>query len=430
GGRLPRVLGLLELTASGVGIIIGAGIYVLLGAATAEAGAAVWASFGLAAVLCGLTALSYAELASMFPHSSAEYDYTRRVLPARAAFVVGWSMAAGLMVAAAAIAIGFAHYLRYFLDIPLAVGAIALLIAEGAIALGGLRHSARLTLLLSAIQVGGLLVIIAIGASHVGSESLVAGSSPGRVLGGAALVFFAFIGFDEVITLAEETHHPTTVVPRALLLALGISTVLYVAVAVAAVSVVGADTLAGSSRPLADVMAHALGGRAESTTAVIALISTTNTSLLALTAGSRILYGMADRGVLPSALARISVRSQVPATAIVVTLIGAIAFASVGDLTLIASVTDFAVYLVFLAVNATVVLLRLRQPALPRPFRSPWAIGRVPVLPVAGFIAAAAMVPQLDPSAIWLGLAMAGLGALAYGPLQRGRRVTSDPVED
>ena len=423
--RLPRVLGTLELTASGVGIIIGAGIYVLLGAATAKAGSAVWASFALAALLCGLTGLSYAELASMFPKAGAEYEYTRRVLPPRGAFVVGWMMAAGLMVAAAAIAIGFGHYLRYFLGVPVAVAAGALLICEAAIALTGLRHSAKLSLLLTAVQVGGLLFIIAIGASHVGEASLVAGASFGGVLGGAALVFFAFIGFDEVITLAEETREPTKVVPRALLLALGISTVLYIAVAIAAVSVVGAPHLAASTRPLSDVIAHVLGGRAETLTAVIALITTTNTSLLALTAGSRILYGMADTGALPRRLARVSRRGRVPSSAILVTAGGAIAFAAVGDLTLVASLTDFAVYVVFLAVNATVIILRFRSPQLHRPFNAPGRVGRVPLTPVAGFIAAAAMLPQLDSTALLLGTALVLTGALAYGVLGRPGGKTS-----
>jgi APA family basic amino acid/polyamine antiporter len=418
--RLPRVLGLMELTASGVGIIIGAGIYVLLGAATAEAGGTVWISFALAAVLCGLTALSYAELASMYPRAGAEFEYTRQVLPARWAFVVGWTMAAGLMVAAAAIAVGFAHYLRYFVDAPLAVAAVGLLAVEGLIALSGLRRSARLTLALSLIQVGGLLFIIAIGAGHVGRYSLTAGPGAGGVLGGAALVFFAFIGFDEVITLAEETRQPTTVVPRALLLALGISTLLYVAVAVAAVSVIGADALGSSTRPLSDVMAHVLGGRAESVTAVIALISTTNTSLLALTAGSRIIYGMADSGALPRPLAALSSRHQVPANAVVTVMLGAIAFAVLGDLTLIASVTDFAVYVVFLAVNATVILLRYRAPDHERPFRIPGSIGRFPVLPLAAFAAAAIMLPQLSGTALLLGIGLVAVGAASFGLLAPG----------
>jgi APA family basic amino acid/polyamine antiporter len=417
--RLRRVLGPLEVTASGVGIIIGAGIYVLLGAATSHAGNAVWMSFAVAAVLCGLTGLSYAELASMFPNAGAEYDYTRRVFPQRLAFLVGWTMVVGLMIAAAAIAVGFAHYLRFFVSLPLGATAVALLIFDTAIALAGIHRSARLTVVLSALQVAGLLVVIAIGATHLGSRSVTSDASVSGVMGGAALVFFAFIGFDEVITLAEETRDPTRTIPRALLAALGISSVLYMAVAIAAVSVIGVDALASSTRPLADVMAHVLGGRAEAAVAVIALITTTNTSLLALTAASRLTYGMADAGALPATAATISRRNQVPAVAIVTVATGAIAFAAAGDLHLIASVTDFAVYVVFLAVNTAVIILRRRAPDTPRPFRTPGSIVGIPALPVAGSIAAIAMVPQLEIRALWLGAAWLLVGWIAGHFLDR-----------
>jgi APA family basic amino acid/polyamine antiporter len=410
---LRRVLGTVQVTAAGVGIIIGAGIYVLLGDATQRAGSAVWLSFLIAAVLCGLTGLSYCELASMYPSAGAEYEYSRRAFGPRIAFVTGWTMVAALVVAAAAVAIGFAHYLQYFASIPIRVGAIALLALEALVALSGITRSARLTLVLSAVQVAGLVAIVVIGAPHIGRVDLLSGVSARGVFGGAALVFFAFIGFDEVITLAEETHNPTRTIPRALLFALGISTVLYMAVAVAAVSVVGSSTLAGSTRPLADVMAHVLGGRAESTVAAVALASTTNTALLALTAASRLLYGMSHSGAMPVRLDVVSRRTQVPHVAIAVAAVAAIAFASAGDLTLIASVTDFAVYIVFLAVNAAVIVLRVRRPQEPRPFRIPGAIGRIPVVPAAGFLAAAAMVPQLDGPAIAIGSGVVAAGLLA-----------------
>ena len=419
--RLRRVLGPVEVTASGVGIIIGAGIYVLLGAATAEAGNAVWLSFVVAAGLCGLTGLSYAELASMFPNAGAEYDYTRRVFPERWAFLVGWTMVVGLMVAAAAIAVGFAHYLQYFVDVPLVGAAVALLAFDAVVALAGIRRSARITLALSALQVAGLLLVIGIGATHAGSRSVLSDASASGVLGGAALVFFAFIGFDEVITLAEETRNPTRVIPRALLAALGISTLLYVAVALAAVSVIGAAALADSTRPLADVMAHVLGGRAEGFVALIALVTTTNTSLLALTAASRLTYGMADVGALPSPVATVTRGTRAPVVAIGIAAVGAIGFACVGDLTLIASVTDFAVYFVFLAVNAAVIVLRHTAPDAPRPFRSPVTLGRVPVLAVLGSVAALAMVPQLEPSSLGLGAGLLAAGLVAYRVLDRRR---------
>ena len=425
GTRLRRALGPLEVTASGVGIIIGAGIYVLLGAATEEAGAAVWASFGTAAVLCALTGLSYAELASMFPAAGAEFEYTRQVYSPRVAFVVGWTMAVGLMVAAAAIAVGFAHYLAFFFDTPIVPAAVGLLALEALVASRGIRASARLTLLLSGIQVAGLLFVIAVGVTHIGSRSLVDGASAGGVLGGAALVFFAFIGFDEVITLAEETEHPTRVIPRALLTSLAISAALYMAVAVAAVSVIGPAALAASSTPLADVMAHVLGGRAQAVVAAIALLSTLNTSLLAMTAGSRIAYGMADAGALPAAISRVAPATRAPTTAILVVAGGAMLFALLGDLGLIASVTDIAVYVVFLAVNATVITLRFRQPARDRPFRVAWSIGRLPILPVAGMLGAAVMIPQLELGALAYGGAMVGLGVVFHEVLRWAGR--SDP---
>jgi APA family basic amino acid/polyamine antiporter len=420
--RLRRVLGPLEVTASGVGIIIGAGIYVLLGAATAEAGNAVWLSFVVAAVLCGLTGFSYAELASMFPSAGAEYDYTRRVFPARWAFLVGWTMTVGLMVASAAIAVGFAHYLRYFVDVPLAAAAVALLVFDAVVAFSGIGRSARLTLALSTLQVAGLVFVIVIGASHVGDRSVVSDATVNGVLGGSALVFFAFIGFDEVITLAEETRNPTRVIPRALFAALGISALLYMAVAITAVSVIGATALAGSSRPLADVMAHVLGGDAEGLVAVIALLTTTNTSLLALTATSRLTYGMAEAGALPDAVGRVSRRTGAPSAGILVAVVGAVAFALIGDLTFVASVTDFAVYAVFLAVNAAVIALRRTAPDAARPFRIPGAIRGVPVIPVAGSVAALAMVPQLEARSLWLGGSLLAAGLLAHELLDRTAR--------
>ena len=126
---LHRVLGLIEVTAGGLGIIIGAGIYVLLGAATAHAGSLVWLAFLVAAVLSALTGLSYAELSSMFPSAAGEYEYTRRAMPEWVAFVVGWTMIMGLVVAAATVSIGFARYVGYFLNNDARVAALGLLTA-------------------------------------------------------------------------------------------------------------------------------------------------------------------------------------------------------------------------------------------------------------------------------------------------------------
>src|SRR4029079_6835630 len=167
----------------------------------------------------------------------------------------------------------------------------------------GIRQSARLMVALSAVQVGGLVLVVALGLPHVGDVDLFTGPGVGGVLGAAALVFFAFIGFDEVITLAEETKDPSRTVPRALLAALGISTGLYMLVAITAVSVIGPSALAASPRPLAEVMREAVGARSTDAVAFIAMAATANTTLLMLTAASRLTYGMARENALPRRLA-------------------------------------------------------------------------------------------------------------------------------
>ncbi len=412
-----------QITASGVGIIIGAGIYVLLGAATAEAGAAVWISFLIAGALSALTALSYAELAAMFPSAGAEYDYTRRVAPEWIAFLIGWIMILGLVVAAAAVSLGFASYLRYFVDVPARVGAWALLGLITTIALVGIQQSTRVTVVLSAIQVGGLTVIVAIGIPHIGEHNLFEGSTTAGVVTAAALVFFAFVGFDEVITLAEETTNPARTVPRALLLALGISTVLYVAVAVAGISVLGPEALAESEQPLADVMSEAIGSPSATILAVVALIATTNTTLLAVTAASRLLYGMADTDALPSHFARLS-RRRAPWISILSASAIAAGFVVLGDLQLVASVTDFAVYVVFIAVNLTVILLRFWQPKRRRPFAIRGSVARVPVTPVLALAAIAVLMPSLAPTALALGAVVAGIGLAVFALLRYFRPPT------
>jgi basic amino acid/polyamine antiporter, APA family len=418
--QLRRVLGLPEVTASGIGIIIGAGIYVLLGAATAEAGATVWLAFLLAATLATLTGLSYAELSSMFPRAGGEFEYARQVFPAAVAFLVGWFMVVATVIGAAAVSLGFARYLGTFLAVDARVGALALLLGVTLVALGGIARSGRLTVILSVVQVGGLLAVIAIGIPHVGQVDLFTGPGPAGVVSAAALIFFAFIGFDEVITLAEETQEPTRTVPRALLLALGLSTLLYVGVAVSAVSVVGPDALAASPRPLADVFAHVLGERAGQVVAVIALVTTTNTTLLCLTAASRVLYGMASAGSFPPRLAHVATRTGAPDAAILACAACAAGVTLGRDLTLAASVTDAAVYATFLAVNVAVVLLRVRRPDLLRPFRSPGAVGGVPVLPILGIATIALVLPALPLRALLLSAGLGGIGLLIHAAQTKG----------
>lgn len=410
--ELRRSLGFWQVTVSGIGIVIGAGIYVLIGPATDEARSAVWLAFVLAAVLSALTGLSYAELAGMFPSAGAEYAFARHAFNEFTGFVVGWMMVAANLIAAAAVSIGFSHYLRHFVDVDLRVGAVALLLALTVIIAGGIQRSIWFSVALVVLQVGGLLLVIVAGAPHIGSTSLIDGGSVSGVLGAAALIFFAFIGFDEIVTLSEETKDAARVIPRALLLALGVSTVLYVLVAIASVSVIGADAIAGSDTPLTLVIAHNWGDRAGDIVAAIALASTTNTTLLVLTAASRLLFGMSRGGSLPNALSAVTAGGRSPYIAAFLGCIVAVLFALIGNISLVASVTDFSVYVIFVAVNFSLIVLRFRAPNASRSFVTPFAVGRLPILPILGIAAVALMIINLDRNA-WL----IGGGTIAAGVL-------------
>lgn len=412
-GGLHRVLGLWRVTASGVGIIIGAGIYVLLGPAAEKAGGMMWCAFVVAAALSALTGLSYMELASMFPRAGGEFEYSRHVFPRVVSFTVGWAMVSSLTIASAAVSLGFARYARTFVSIDERAIAIALLCSVAAISIAGIQRASTVVAVLSVVQVLSLVFVVAIGAGHIGDESLVRGGSVIGVAGAAALVFFAFIGFDEVITLSEETVNPTRTIPRALILALGISTVLYVAVAIVSVSVLGADRLAVSATPLADVATVSVGAGAAKVMSILAMLTTMNTTLLASTAATRMLYGMSTSRVLPQAVSRLNGR-RAPSIAIAVVLACAISLVLIGGIGSIAGAADFGVYVTFLSVNIVLIVLRQREPDSQRDFRVPLSVGRVPVLPVIATAVTVVMVPLLEMRSIVIGSVFLAAGTVLY----------------
>lgn len=411
-GQLRRTLNLWQVTSSGAGIVLGAGIYVLIGQATQQAGAAVWASFALAAVLSMLTALSYAELVSMFPSSGGEFEFTRRAFNPALGFIAGWSMVAAYMVGAAAVSVGFTHYLRWFVDVDTRLAAALLLGALTLVVMSGMQRAIWVTVALSVCQVGGLLLVVIAGIPSIGTQSLIEGSTLGGIAGGAALIFFAFIGFDDITTLSDDTENPGYVMPRALLLTLAISAVFYVAVAIAAVSAVGAEGVAHAEQPLALVLQRNWGDNAGSLLAVMALAATTNTTLLLLTAASRMLYGMARGGALPARLGRISERGGAPVYAAAVTFAVALPFALSASIGVVAGATDVLVYVTFISVNASVIALRVRQPERARGFAIPFAVRGVPVTAVLGLVTIAGVAVFLAPASLLLGLVIVGAGVV------------------
>jgi amino acid transporter len=280
---LKRELGLLEVTLSGTGIILGAGIYVLIGQAAGLAGNAVWLSFAFAALIAVFTGLSYAELASMFPTAGAEYDYVANAFHQRLAFVIGIMVILSGVVGAATVSLGFAGYFTSFTGFPLIPVAVALLLGLGFLTAWGIRESTRVAIVFTLMEVGGLVGIIAIGLPHFGSVNyLEMPSGLSGVFAGAALIFFAFQGFEEMVKLSEETRDPEKNIPRGLIFALIITIVLYLLVAVAAVGAVGFMSLASSPAPFAEIASTYLGTGGSTLFTIIALFATANTVLLML----------------------------------------------------------------------------------------------------------------------------------------------------
>jgi len=424
---LRRSLGLFETTLGGIGIILGAGIYALVGEVAGKAGDAVWVSFLMAAAMAAVIGLSYAELASAFPKAGADYEYTRQALGLRAAFVVGWLIVIGNLVAAATVSLGFGGYLHTFVDIDPTALALAALVAATFIAFYGVRETVRLAVVLTLAEAGGLVFVIAIGVPHLGDVDLLeAEMGAAGIFSGAALVMFAFIGFEQIATLSEETRDAARTVPRALLLAIAVTSALYLLVAVAAVSVLGWEQLSGSEAPLAAVAAEVLGDRASDLVAVVALFSTANTILLLLVAASRLIYGMASTAALPRFLAWVHPGKRTPARAIVLSLLVSAGFALSGDISLVASATNFAVFIGFAAVNVSLIVLRYTRPEVPRPFRVPLNAGRLPLLPIVALASVAFMTANLEPNALLIGAALFVSGVVAmevfslWRPLERG----------
>lgn len=418
--ELRRVLGLFEITLSGIGIILGAGIYALIGEAAGLAGNAVWLSFAISSLVALLTGLAYAELSSMFPRASAEYEYTAQAFSRFPAFVIGWLIIFSGVIGAATVSLGFAGYFRALTGAPILPAALALAALLAVLIFTGIKQSARVAIAFTLIEAAGLFFVIIVGIPYLGSVNyLEMPFGLSGVFQASALIFFAFIGFEDMVKLSEEAEDPEKNIPRALILAISASIILYILVALCATSVLGWRELSTSSAPFSDIAHAALGRNASLTISVMALFATTNTVLLMLLAASRIVFGMAESSSLPPILASVHPRTKTPWAAIVLVTAMCMAFIFLQDISFVANVNNFTVFLTFMVINAALIRLRYRRPELARPFRVPYSWGKLPVLPVLGIAVNLFLMLQLSWAAIALGAGLTILGAVAAKFLDR-----------
>jgi basic amino acid/polyamine antiporter, APA family len=421
---LKPVLGPVQLVFYSVGVIVGAGVYSVIGAAAGLAQQSLWLSFVIGAGVAFLTAISYAEMATAYPHAGADYTYIRHAWP-RAdwlAFGVGVVILIGAAATAATVAIAFGGYLRVFIDVPPLWSALALLVACTAFNIWGLRESSWVNMLFTSIEVSGLLLVVAAGLAR---ES---GPPPpleveSSVLAAAALLFFVYLGFEQIANLVEEVRQPARDIPLALILSLAITTVLYVLVALAVVHMVSPAELAASEAPLATAT-RAVWPNSGNVLSAIALFATANTVLVTMIASSRLAFAMARDGEIHGVFAGLLRRRQTPWAAAILSLAMAAVLLPIGSVKILAEISSFAALVAFFAVNVVLIALRYRQPHHQRPFRVPGAIGRMPVLPLLAIGSILFLLAYFDWQIYVAGAVALGLTALSFLVRQWARRAT------
>ncbi|MGO2746670.1 APC family permease [Microbacterium sp.] len=429
--RLRRAITGPMLFAFILGDVLGAGIYALMGVLSAEVGGMLWAPLLLALLLALLTAGSYAELVTKYPRAGGAAVFAERAFRSRiVSFLIGFSMLAAGVVSAAGLAIAFAgDYLQTFLPVPPIPAAMVFLLIVGALNARGIRESMGANLVMTAIELSGLVIVIAVvsvffvGGGGDASRVIETPANTGvgvAVLGGAIIAYYSFVGFETSANVIEEVKEPSKTYPKALFAALITAGVVYLLVGLASAVALPADELQESSGPLLAVVEATGIGVPSWLFSLIALIAVANGALLTMIMASRLAYGMAEQRLLPGGLSRVLPRRKTPWVAIVATTIVAMLLTLVGDLATLAETVVLLLLFVFLSANVSVLVLR-RDRVEHEHFRV-WTF--VPVLGIASCI----LLLTQQRGIVWLfggALLVVGLGLFALAQWARRREATS-----
>jgi APA family basic amino acid/polyamine antiporter len=370
GSTLKRSISLPLLTLYGLGTIIGAGIYVLVGEIAGHAGVFAPVAFLVAAVVAALTGVTYGELAARLPVSAGEAVYVNTAFQRKwLSTMTGWAVVLTGVVSAAALVNGFSGYFLVFVQVPEWWVVVALAVLLGGVAAWGIKESAWIAASITVLSVLGLIWVLVVAFSDIDFASfelddflppLNKSAWSGIFLGGF-LAFYAFVGFEDMVNVAEEVHHPERTIPRAIFIALGLSTLLYALVAFAAVATLPINELQNSRAPLVDMMS-AQGEGAEKGIAVLSLLSVVNGALVQVIMASRVLYGMARQDMAPRRLANVNPVTRTPLLATGVTVLVVLALALWLPIATLAQVTSLVVLLVFAVMHLSLLRLKKRNP--------------------------------------------------------------------
>jgi basic amino acid/polyamine antiporter, APA family len=423
--QLRKDLSWWHLCVFGVSVVIGAGIFTVTASTAGDiTGPAIWISFVIAAVTCGLAALCYAEFASMLPVAGSAYTFSYATFGEFVAWTIGWNLVLELVIGAAVIAKGWSSYLHTVFgfasatidlgSVKLDWGALVIVALVATLLAQGTKLSSQFSAVVTAVKVAVVLLVIIVGAFYIKAAnyspfipapetdrsgsgvnqsllSLLTGAHSSHygwygVLAGASIVFFAFIGFDIVATMAEETKNPQRDVPRGILATLGIVTVLYVAVSIVLSGMVSYTQLRttpdGHQANLATAFAANGVQWASGIISIGALAGLTTVAMVLLLGGCRVVFAMARDGLLPRRLAKTGSHGTPVRITVLIALLVA-ATASVFPADKLEEMVNVGTLFAFLLVSAGVIVLRRRRPDLPRGFRAPL----VPALPIASVCA-------------------------------------------
>ncbi|MEU7530560.1 APC family permease [Saccharothrix sp. NPDC042600] len=415
-----------------LGDILGAGVYVLVGSIAGAVGGAVWAPLLTALALAALTAGSYAELATKYPRAGGSAHYATRAFGDAAGSLVGFCMLAAGIVSVGALARAFAgDYLGALVSVPTVLVVVVFLAALAALNIRGIKESLRANAVATCVELGGLVVVIVLGAWVVlrgdADPARLAQLDTGQgvfsaVLAGTVLAYYSFVGFETSVNLAEEVRDPRRSYPRALFGALATVGVVYLLIGLVTSASVPTDRLASSSGPLLEVVRVA-GGVPEWLFSLVALVAVANGALLTGIMSSRLAYGMARDGLLPAPLGRVLPVRRTPWVAALTTSGASLVLALTGEVETLATTLVLLLLVVFLAVNAAVLVLR-RDPGDGDHFRVPT------VVPVLGIGSCLLLVTRVEPGTWVRGSVLLGLGlVLAAVNALRKRAAHRRPVD-
>jgi len=395
---LIRVIGPGLLLFFVIGDILGTGIYALIGSVAAQVGGALWLPFLLAFVVAFLTALSYLELVGKYPRAAGAALYTQLAFGLRfLTFMVAFAVMASGVTSAASAATAFGEtYLAEFLPLPMWLVGLVFLLGLGLVNFRGVGESVRANVVLTTVEVSGLLIIIGVGVwavAHGAGEparlvQIASGDDGGwtAITAATSLAFFAMVGFEDSVNMAEETRDPERTFPRAMLLGMAVTAAIYLMITALASTLVAAPELAAAgSGALLQVLRVGAPGFPLKVFAGIGLIAVVNSALINMLMASRLLYGMANEGIIPRLFNRVHPRRRTPWVAIVFSSLIAYLLVITSNLSLLGGTTSLLLLAVFTIVNVAVLVLR-RTPAEHPHFRAPtWA----PVLGVlsCGYLA-------------------------------------------